>query len=182
MPRKPLRKPTSAELRRAVEAFGGRDAFIRRVDEALSETKPRRGRERYEDRYTDDTLMRLLEAKPKDRTRIFQQLIDEGRIRGVTSNRKSLVERARRNFKKAEKPLAEAASKFKAASDQLSQLAQRFTDSIRALIESTDRLKVRGYTRSLVTKTRGSHEAARGRSPSPPKRIRPRRRTRPSSL
>jgi hypothetical protein len=56
------RQPTSTELRRYVEAAGGRDALIRLIDEALSEAKPRRGRKWYKERYTIGTLERLLKG------------------------------------------------------------------------------------------------------------------------
>jgi hypothetical protein len=95
------RQPTSTELRRFVGAAGGRDALIRLIDEALSEAKPRRGRERYRERYTIGTLERLAKAKPKDRVKIFEQLIDEGRIGGI-GTKKSIAQRAGRNFHKGQ--------------------------------------------------------------------------------
>src|SRR5260370_808660 len=82
MPR-PSKSAERLMLRRYAEAAGGRDALIGWIDEALSETKPQRGRKRYKERYSIATLERLFEAKPKDRARIFEQLIDEGRIGGI---------------------------------------------------------------------------------------------------
>ena len=164
-PSKPLER---AVLRRYAELAGGRDALIGWIDEALSETKPRRGRKRYGERYTIATLEQLAEAKPKDRTKIFEQLIDEGRIGGI-GQRKSIVKRADRNFRKMEKQLEPSLSQFKAAFDQLAnQLGNQLDqlrDSIRARIESQRRVKAKEYTRSLVTKTRGSHDDTGSGSP-----------------
>lgn len=167
------RKPTSAELRRA----GGRDELIRLIDEALSEPKPRRGRKRYKERYTLDTLEQLAEAKPKDRAKIFEHLIDEGRIDGIGSP-PSIVKRANRNFRKLEKQLIETANKFKAAFDKLrltdDQVVQ-LKDSIRARIESQQRVKPGGYTCPSETQPDGKkYDPPRSRAPSPPKRTRPR--------
>jgi hypothetical protein len=103
MPR-PSKSTERAVLRRYADAAGGRDALIGWIDAALSETKPQRGRKRYTERYSIAVLKRLAEAEPKDRVKIFDQLIDEGRIGGI-GQRKSIVERARRNFRKGEKQL-----------------------------------------------------------------------------
>jgi hypothetical protein len=175
MPRlsKPLER---AVLRRYAELAGGRDALIGWIDEALSETKPRRGRKRYGERYTIATLQQLAEAKPKDRTKIFEQLIDEGRIGGI-GQRKSIVKRADRNFRKMEKQLELSFSQFKAAFDQLGNQLGQLKDSIRARIESQQRVKAKEYTRSLVTKTRGSHDDTGSGSPRTTKQARPRSRT-----
>jgi hypothetical protein len=176
MPRPP--KPAERRvLRRYADAAGGRDALIGWIDEALSETKPQRGRKRYEERYTIAMLKRLAEAEPKDRARIFEQLIDEGRIGGV-GQRKSILERARRNFRKGEKQLVETASKFKAAFDQLGRL----TDSFRARIESQQPMKASAYSCPQVRQPDGkAHDTSGSRTPSPPKRTRPRQSRRSSS-
>jgi hypothetical protein len=166
----PSKRAERVVLRRYADAAGGRDALIRWIDEALSEAKPRRGRKRYVERYKIATLLLLAEAKPKDRTKIFEQLIDEGHIKGVTSVRKSLVERARRNFRKAEKELSETVKKFKDAFDQL-----QLSDSIRAQIESQQRVKASGYNCPSVKQIDGrKHDTGRGRAPSAPERARPR--------
>jgi hypothetical protein len=131
------RRPTPTELRRYVKAAGGRDALVRLIDDALSEAKPRRGRKRYQERYTIDIIERLAGAKPKDRVKIFQQLIDEGRIGGI-GERKSIVKRANRNFRKGEKKLAETIGKLKEAFDQL-----RFTDEQLAQLRDLTRARVK---------------------------------------
>jgi hypothetical protein len=181
-PSKPLER---AVLRRYAELAGGRDALIGWIDEALSETKPRRGRKRYEERYTIDTLQRLAEAKPKDRTKIFEQLIDERRIGGI-GQRKSIVKRADRNLRKVVKQLEPSLSQFKAAFDQLANQLGQFRDSIRVRIESQQRVTASEYTRSLETTnlTRGSSNDSSGvRAQEAPKPRRSRRRaksTRPT--
>jgi hypothetical protein len=180
MPR-PSTRGERVVLLRYAEAAGGRDALIGWIDEALKEGKQRAGRKRYKERYSIDTYERLAETKPKDRTKIFEQLIDEGRIEGIGS-RPSIVKRAKRNFRKGEKQLVETMSKFKAAFDKLrftdDQLAQ-LKDFIRAQIESRreslQRVNTRGYTCPSDTQSDGSkHDTPRSGALSPPKRIRPR--------
>jgi len=180
MPRPSTRAERVALLRYA-EAAGGRDALIGWIEEALKEGKQRAGRKRYKERYSIATYERLAEAKPKDRAKIFEQLMDEGRIEGIGS-RPSIVKRAKRNFRKGEKQLVETMNKFKAAFDKLrftdDQLAQ-LKDSIRARIESRCEtlpgVNARGYTCPSDTQSDGKkHDTPRSRAPSPPKRTRPR--------
>jgi hypothetical protein len=182
MPR-PSKSAERVVLRRYAKAAGGRDALIGWIDAALSETQPQRGRKRYSERYSIALIERLAEANPKDRVEIFQQLIDEGRIGGI-GTKKSIVQRATRNFRKGEKKLIEMVSKFKEAFDQFRftdhQLAQ-LRDSIRARIESQQRVKARGYPRPQVTQPDGkAYDTSGSRTPSPPERTRSRQSRRSS--
>jgi hypothetical protein len=173
-------------LRRFAKAAGGREALIGWIDEALKEGRQRSGPKGFEERYTVATLMRLAEAKPKDRTKMFEQLLAEGRIGGIGTP-ESIVERARRNFKKGEKqletslnhakaalsPLETSLNQAKAAFDQLGRLI----DSLRTRNESPNHMKPHESTRSLETKTRGPHDDSGSKAPRPSKRARPRSRT-----
>src|SRR5713101_3193902 len=183
MPR-PSKSAERVVLRRYAEAAGGRDALIGWIDAALSETQPQRGRKRYTERYSIALFEMLAEAKPKDRVKIFEQLIDEGRIGGI-GTKKSIVQRAGRNFRKGEKQLAQTIGKFKEAFDQLhftnDQLAQ-LRDLIRARIKSQQAMRAGAYSCPQVTQPDvKAHDTPGSRTPSSPKRTRPRQSRRSSS-
>ena len=147
----------------------------------------RRKRQSQEDRAAEQSRR---DRHVHDEARLKPRVV-AGRVKpsndGVgIGQRKSIVKRADRNLRKMEKQLEPSLSQFKAAFDQLANQLGQLRDSIRARIESEQRMTASEYTRSLETTnlTRGSSNDSSGvRAQEAPKPRRSRRRaksTRPT--